>query len=192
MRQEEGGDGSPETQEQFGVFPCPGSHRELVVIAPQSIFISSLCIIALKKKGAGNVNYASCLAGMINYRVWEMQKYPGRKSFQPPGQQWGRIPELISCPPKQSMSHSPGAHWSWNSDSESPQVLHHLLSHSFPGQAIPLSHFYVVVHGLKMRGRACNKKNKNGRGLTQTKSFFSLTLKYLQSLNWTLVYKFDD
>lgn len=69
MRQEEGGDGSPESQEQFGVFPFPGSHRELVVIAPQSVFNSSLWIAALKRKSAENVNYPSCLAGMINYGV---------------------------------------------------------------------------------------------------------------------------
>lgn len=192
MRQEEGGDGSPENQEQFGVFPCPGSHRQLVVIAPQSISSSSLCIIALKKKGAGNVNYASCLAGMINYRVWEMQKYPGRKSFQPPGQQRGRIPELISCPPKQSMSHSPGAHWSWNFwlwISSSASVSPFPFIPRSGNSTFPL---LCCCTWVKDERESTESKIKNGRGLTQAKSFFSLTLKYLQSLNWTLVYKSDD
>lgn len=73
--------------------PFPGSHRELVVIAPQSIFNSSLCIITLKKKSAENLK-------LPLLPCWDEQlpslKGAGiswQENFQPQDSKGGRISE---------------------------------------------------------------------------------------------------
>lgn len=94
-----------------GVSPFPGSHRELVVIAPQSIFNCSLCIITLKKESAGNLKLPLLPCWDEELLSQKGAEISWQENFQPPGQQWGENLR-ISCPPKQSMSHchSSGAH----------------------------------------------------------------------------------
>lgn len=76
----------------IGVFPFPGSHRELAVIAPRSIFNSSLCIVAVRKESAGTADrWDGELSSLGDAEMsW--------KNFHPPGQQRGRIPELMCAP----------------------------------------------------------------------------------------------
>lgn len=125
----------------IGVFPFPGSHRELVVIAPQSIFNSSLCIIALKKKSAENLK-------LPLLPCWDEQllslKGAGiswQENFQPQDSKGGESQNLLPS----KAEHEPLLRCSlWAtaiSDSKSPQVLQHLLFHRFPRQAIPVSRF---------------------------------------------------
>lgn len=171
-------------QEQLGFFPSQG---ELLGFAPQSISNSSLWITALKKGKCWKWELSLLPCWDDEWSSLRDAEISWQEKLPAPGQQRGGY---------QSWSPAPLLTVIAISASKSPLVLQHLLLHPFPCQAIPLSHFYTVVNGLKMRGRARNPKK--WEWLDSSKIFlrriilFSLTLKFLQGLNWSLVYKFDD